>query len=45
MDLPSIQCYKLILLGSFADEFCCDVGGGSDEILYRKDFGGGEWKV
>jgi hypothetical protein len=39
MDLPSNQCYKLILLDSFGDGFCCDMGGGSGELYLGTDTG------
>eukprot|EP00804_Cyclotella_cryptica_P019166 CCRYP_017802-RA/>CCRYP_017802-RA protein AED:0.37 eAED:0.37 QI:0/0/0/1/0.33/0.25/4/0/1052 len=39
MDLPSNQCYKLILLDSFGDGFCCDMGGGSGTLYLGTDTG------
>jgi secreted trypsin-like serine protease len=39
MDLPSNQCYKLILLDSFGDGFCCDMGGGSGTLFLGTDTG------
>ncbi|KAL3769356.1 hypothetical protein ACHAWO_001553 [Cyclotella atomus] len=39
MDLPSNQCYKLILLDSFGDGFCCDLGGGSGALYLGTDTG------
>jgi trypsin len=39
MDLPSNQCYKLILLDSFGDGFCCDIGGGSGALYLGTDTG------
>mmetsp|Transcript_22043 Transcript_22043/g.47836 ORF Transcript_22043/g.47836 Transcript_22043/m.47836 type:complete len:898 (+) Transcript_22043:98-2791(+) len=39
MDLPGGQCYKLILLDSFGDGFCCDMGGGSGMLYLGTDTG------
>ena len=39
MDLPSNQCYKLIMLDSFGDGFCCDMGGGSGTLYLGTDTG------
>ena len=39
MDLPSNQCYKLILLDSFGDGFCCDLGGGKGTLYLGTDTG------
>lgn len=39
MDLPSNQCYKLILLDSFGDGFCCDMGGGTGALYLGTDTG------
>jgi len=33
MDLPKNQCYRLIMLDSYGDGFCCDMGGGP-AVLY-----------
>ena len=34
MDLASGRCYRLVMLDSFGDGFCCDMGGGP-ATLYR----------
>lgn len=39
MNLPSNQCYKLIMLDSFGDGFCCDMGGGSGTLYLGTDTG------
>ncbi|KAL3827549.1 hypothetical protein ACHAXA_002046 [Cyclostephanos tholiformis] len=39
MDLPSDQCYRLILLDSYGDGFCCDMGGGNAILFLGTDVG------
>ncbi|KAL3762190.1 hypothetical protein ACHAW5_002778 [Stephanodiscus triporus] len=39
MDLPSDLCYRLILLDSYGDGFCCDMGGGSAIVFLGTDVG------
>jgi len=34
MDLPMNQCYRLLMLDSYGDGFCCEMGGGS-ATMYR----------
>ena len=37
MNIPTNQCYKLILLDSYGDGFCCDMGGGSGTLYLGSD--------
>ena len=39
MDIPSDSCYKLILLDSYGDGFCCNMGGGSARLYGGDDVG------
>ncbi|KAL7528453.1 hypothetical protein ACHAXR_004482, partial [Thalassiosira sp. AJA248-18] len=39
MQLPRNQCYKLILLDSYGDGLCCDMGGGNAVVYSGTDVG------
>ena len=39
MDLPVDRCYTLILLDSYGDGFCCDMGGGNAVLFAGTDVG------
>lgn len=39
MDLPRNVCYRLVLLDSYGDGFCCDMGGGSATLYWGTEVG------
>ncbi len=39
MDLPSDQCYRLVLLDSYGNGFCCNMGGGNALLFLGTDVG------
>jgi len=39
MDLPKNQCYRLVMLDSYGDGNCCDMGGGSSILYSGTDVG------
>jgi hypothetical protein len=39
MDLPSDQCYRLVLLDSYGNGFCCNMGGRNALLFLGADIG------